>query len=527
MKLRSIVIFGPAHAGKSTLAGYLKAKGDINFDFNKFDRDMKKNHWYDENQRYTYIFDRSIDERDIKSYRKIVGTKTGTSRYMAASSLRMEEDVFTIIDTPGAQHLYKEREKGIFLGDIGVFVIHINKLLDSNTFDEMKDCQLELVPLDVWINVFKKKIKPIIVISRMDLADYSQSAFDIGSRIIRNAVGNHDVDIVPVAIDRSGQKDSNVFECTKNLSWYDGKPLIKVLENYLNMHHKKKSETLFASLITHGRQDFTVPGVGKIWRWKMLDGSIKKDDTVKITPVIIKNKLSPYILADINNIQHEQGKDSEIALCGHVIGIDLNNILFKKRRVPKFEIEMLPSSCIISKDAKYAYGNVLKIDVSENLYKKAKLQMSVMILWFGNYIPAIIISKETNNEKFIIVVEIKTNITVSLPIGGNNKYLFRKFYLRIGLSHDRQKALLEQVEILCLGVVDFVRINCEHANTKVIKDKYLYAYDPHISGNDIIVHGQNYKNDVIRAVKRYFFKEVNEVPVDQCIGIIIKEQIMT
>ena len=62
MMENNLVLFGPAHAGKSTLGGYMKVKLSEYFDFQKFIDDIQKflENEYDKSLKFAYVLDTAI-----------------------------------------------------------------------------------------------------------------------------------------------------------------------------------------------------------------------------------------------------------------------------------------------------------------------------------------------------------------------------------------------------------------------------------------------------------------------------------
>ena len=166
---KSIVIFGPGHVGKSTLAGYLLYKLTPGFDLDKFKTQVQKSvgEYYDESQLFAYIVDASPRER-MDAERK-AGGQEGTSKYLHIDRVNIEEHDLTILDTPGAQHHYKERIRGWYYGNIGVFMIELSKLVKHKQlmFSDLKKIQDYLTTLHLWLE-FKDDRDILILLSKMD-----------------------------------------------------------------------------------------------------------------------------------------------------------------------------------------------------------------------------------------------------------------------------------------------------------------------------------------------------------------------
>lgn len=115
-----VTIFGPVHAGKSTLAGYLRWLGVRA----EAERDIARAHRagsaFDEAQALAYLVDRAKDER-----LRDPATSQTTSKRLHITSARIGgSSEIDVIDTLGGWRQHREqRLRGLYYGDVGIFAI--------------------------------------------------------------------------------------------------------------------------------------------------------------------------------------------------------------------------------------------------------------------------------------------------------------------------------------------------------------------------------------------------------------------
>lgn len=176
----SIVIFGMAHSGKTTCAGYIYSelkRSTEGFDFETYVNRMKKNLLaeYDSSRDYGYLLDKG-NELPRTRYET-----EGTSKQLHLKNVSYSDLNFTIIDTPGAQHSEKQRQKGMFYGDVGIFFIEIHKILDEKFFFNREVYAPFMSTLILWS---KYKRTTIIALTKMDLHQFDEKDFIKAKNII-------------------------------------------------------------------------------------------------------------------------------------------------------------------------------------------------------------------------------------------------------------------------------------------------------------------------------------------------------
>jgi len=243
-----IVFFGGADYGKSTIIGYLYAKShNINMDI------IEKKIIEEVGAKYKpdYLFPYLVNSHAIKS---IKDDKYGRASSTAHEILNFSVDVFgesidfTLIDTPGHEKFVSELQRGMYISDIGVFCIAIDKVIseDADIADIMRLSEL--------YSQYHPNSKLIYLLTMYDLVKYDEGVYkEVCGKIKENCryirvpsqesslfgdlnVCNIESDIaaiIPVAVDfKSKEKGSaNIFALSEKTLWYKGETLINALQN--------------------------------------------------------------------------------------------------------------------------------------------------------------------------------------------------------------------------------------------------------------------------------------------------------
>lgn len=433
---RNIVLFGPAEAGKSTLGGYLVTEFNSNCNFEKFEKfDLKKKidlaSDYRADSRLAYIFDTSIDEQ-----KRMYFIKGGTSKYVKTRGIRINDLEALIIDTPGHKDWYRQRLKGMYYGDIGVFIIELKKVNKSLYNPESQATVIEfLSPLLLWKNFKTDERKPVIVISKMDLGDYSENEYRKALEIIRALCEDESIEAIPISISVNELKSNNISAKSEKMQWYQGPTLSeKLIQISDDLPSSKIDEPLFISIAKKGK----IHGIGNVLRGKVLQGSLKINSYVRIMPAKCGDKFSANCLAKVRNIVKDNYGPIKIAEKGEIIGIDIQDIRIDGKRCNKRNLDILHTSCIIDKDAHCLSGNIHQLSVPFKEIDKFHLLGSVQILWFGRFVHSQVVHI---NDTGLITLELDN--LAFLPT--NDYFKFHCENIMLKINEDYVKATREKM----------------------------------------------------------------------------------
>ena len=495
-----MVIFGPAHAGKSTLAGYLVSKFKSGFNLERFLADVKNQlgNKYDEEQKYAYIVDIARDER-VGARPKHGGI--GTSRYVHLRRVDIENHGLTIIDTPGATYKYRERVKGMYLGEIGIFMIELSKLIKYDNQDSPIDFGTLhdfFSPLFLWLDITKQKKDLIIVISKMDELDFSESSFEVAIRKIKKICQRDDLDIIPISVNVREGFDHNVLNESRAMPWYNGLTLFDKLKSfYEKTENDKLSEPFFISVEKSFHKES-----GIILRGKVLYGCLKNESQINIAPVKY-NKEYTTLSAKNKNTRLVDGPDINNANTGNLITIQIYDLKIEGKRCKKEDFDVIETCCIFPENQKIIIGSILQFKIPFDQIENFNVFSNIMIAWFGRMISSIVIQIEKFNEYGIITLEL-LRLKAALPLDDEGKFIFDRFLLK---KEDKfTTAKLHGIEKPNRVVFSF--INAPEKKDYINNDFRGFRYE--ILQNEIVFSDINCLEELIRTVKKFDERFVEE-----------------
>ena len=197
-----IVLFGLGHVGKSTLLGFLATRNEV------VRRNGKRAGVYQGRPRNGLRFKPEI--RLLCRYRshgKATQNRTyGTDATYAHDNgayrqyaMRCRVDDYR---HPGAEHGERERIKGMFYGDIGVFMIEAGMLAKINSLDKKRKSHSRIFCSIVGLEKFRKRSNDRCDL-KMDEIYFSKKLFEEACDTVRSVAGDGDgaIQIIPVSID--------------------------------------------------------------------------------------------------------------------------------------------------------------------------------------------------------------------------------------------------------------------------------------------------------------------------------------
>lgn len=411
----NIVVFGPAEAGKSTLIGYLTAKTIPNFDLNAFTRKLQSElglH-YEPKQKLAYIVDKSRDERLPHTRPQPKGKKRlGTSMYLHTQYLEWGHgDIpgVTVIDTPGSEHSSRTRLRGQYWGDIGVFMVEIEKLSTSRY--DPKTIHEFLAPLFAWQYLKGNSDMCLIVLSKCDRVDFDRLRIEQGIQEIhrllsqkgRETESQRKSPCIPISIDVDNVLDQNVTMRPESMNWLSPHPLLETLKTLWRGSPRPKfnASTVFhvSRMYEHGRPHLVFEG-------KLLQGQIKLKDSVLIAPMCFDNKEFVAARAEVEDLRHVNQEKSLTHLSeGEIGSVKVRALRVDERAVKKQEVDALKTTCLFPSRDVLLLGWLLRFRVRDrDGSKQLHLSEHVGLLWFGRKVEAKVvhISRKEGKEEILL-----------------------------------------------------------------------------------------------------------------------------
>ena len=445
---KSIVVFGMAHAGKSTCIGYMynrTKEKEPNYDFEKYINNLKLElSEYDSSRDYGYLVDEFNEER-IKTR-----SKSGTSKKIHLKPIELGEARITVMILPGSEHKSKQRQKGMYYGDIGVFCIEITQIVSEEFFTKKDLFTTFMATLILWS---KFKRKTIIALTKMDLCDFDEQVYMKACEIIAQLCEMVNIAaIVPISVNVKERKAHNIYDKSVKMEWYNGDTLSDILVRELKDLDKTENNLPLLFYVDRSylkSKQYT----GQSWRIKILQGEIREDQEIIISPVLVNGKVET-ITAKVKSIRADLEKtgDNIIKISsaseGSFVGIDLYEIHVANRRVNKTNIKTLGTSCGFTPNLSYKMSDTFVFKTSFIELEKLNVKRQMDILWFGRAITFQIIERKSVMNGIEVTGKLM-NKYISMPISNDGSFIIKDLIIRY--DHNRNSDPFIEAELIDIG----------------------------------------------------------------------------
>ena len=390
----NIVCFGPTNSGKSTLAGYLMShqmsENEYENKINTFRMEYGKD--FQERRALSYFVDTGKDE-----YKKQSESSTiGTSKRKHITGVNIDDDFqCTLIDTPGTDKRWRNSFQGIYMGDIGIFIIEISTLLDlldfvKGSYEYEKYLNNLLAPVYLW-EKYGRLDQLIIAISKMDLCNYNQYLLTRFTKVLRSVPSLEDIPIIPISINVKKHTDINIFSETARFK--NSQCLLSAIKKvYEKIDIIDESEQV-RPLLAVIDKSFKKTSLLKesALRIKVIDGKIRLGDSVFINPVEHQDK-AVILKATVKSLLYEANRRPVRELSkNHIGGIILSRMHAGRNSISLKDIKLLNTSMLRDTESRTAYGNFLVFNIKEDnnskqIFEKPELNTDVKLIWFGKIV---------------------------------------------------------------------------------------------------------------------------------------------
>lgn len=428
--MANIVVFGKAQSGKSTLLGYLYAQLNPNFNITEFERktrfDLASD--YEPSYLYAYIMDDSRYERKVRK---------GTRNIHIRKCNFNDGLQITVIDTPGVEHHEKPKQKGVFLGDIGIFCIELKDVLSNDFLGSVHENVSIMSTLLLWANLGHKRI--IVALTKCDECDYSESDYNSAcERVHALCVKSNisEVITVPIAVLVSEKRGMNIVDKSEEFSWYKNETLFKTLDNERKLVDKSNAGRLL--FCVHNQIDRPTSNSGKVWVIKIIQGQISVGDEIILTPVLSKEKAFLSIKATVKKIRedvHEfdDKKSPQTANAGEIVGIDLKNIyMVKGDKLEKKDFDTIYTTCGFKAEAKFDISDMFVFSVAKEYQNIFTVRRQFSLMWFGRGISFWVYDTPILNNNQLLVTGKLFSRKLALPNDSTEGYAFSKLIIKDG-----------------------------------------------------------------------------------------------
>ncbi|MDC5850912.1 sulfate adenylyltransferase subunit CysN [Vibrio europaeus] len=197
---------------------------------------------------------------------------------------------FIIADTPGHEQYTRNMATGASTCDLAVILIDARKgVLDQTRRHSFISNLLGLKHF-------------VVAVNKMDLVDYSQQRFeeirDEYLEFSKNLQGETDIQIIPL----SALEGDNVVEPSPKMAWFEGSPLLEILENVDVDQDKEIGEFRFpVQYVNRPNLDF------RGFAGTIASGNVKVGDEVKALPSGKTSKVARIVTFDGDLEQAQAG----------------------------------------------------------------------------------------------------------------------------------------------------------------------------------------------------------------------------
>ncbi|MGJ5181738.1 GTP-binding protein [Bradyrhizobium oligotrophicum] len=271
-----IVLFGPAHSGKSTLAGYLYYQSQprvAEAQIRKVRAELEQN--FDEAQALAYLVDISNDER-----RRTGRLKQGTSKRLHVSRfeiLHRANVTFHTLDTPGAEHGANQRYSGILFSDAGIYCVEAAQIFEIMAADNPKTALSSSLSHVLSWSIIRPGAPLVIALTKMDNTEWDTKRLDDFSLLASEIFKIEDV--VPISIDVRNRVDLNIKGRRES-----SRPCLFDVAEKLSQKLIKAPEQLSGTMpfVFVGSRAQEDRGVGHRILGKVMSGGIRVAETIVI-----------------------------------------------------------------------------------------------------------------------------------------------------------------------------------------------------------------------------------------------------
>lgn len=445
---QNIVCFGPTNSGKSTLAGYLSSHKLTDEEYAKEVQQFRTEYGKDflERRILSYFVDSGKDEYRVQKH-----DAPGTSKRKHITEAVLENDLnCTLIDTPGTDKRWRSGFQGIYLGDIGIFIIEITTLLDlctnhiKGSYEYDKILNRLLVPVSLW-EKYGRLDRLIIVISKMDLCRYSKYLLARAEKVLKERQSLKNVPIIPIAINVKQRSDVNVF--SESGKFPNHKSLFSALKNIMGKENKldiSQTKNRFFAAIDK-RFDKTLSTGEAALRVKVLDGNINVGTSVMIGPVRYNDQIGA-LNGSVRSLMCEANRRHvSILTKNHIGGVIFSRLQNGRDVLSLKDIELLNTSILMDTDTPYDSGNFLKFTlkddpISRGFFKTVRLNTDIKLIWFGKIEVLRIISFVEKGKRYQLCLmnTKKDNYPFYLPKDNEGNLAYKDYVLQYKDSSDNE-----------------------------------------------------------------------------------------
>jgi sulfate adenylyltransferase subunit 1 len=239
---------------------------------------------------------------------------------------------FIIADSPGHVEYTRNMITGASNADVSIILVDIRNGILDQTHRHYYIANLLRIP-----NV-------IVCINKMDLAGYDEGQFNTLKNeflafAARLKFSEQEIHFVPV----SSLHGQNITTPSKKMSWYNGKPLLEILENMEVHKHLHNAPARFpVQYIIRPRNDKFHDFRG--YAGRVVSGSFKVGDAITVLPSLQKSLIMNIHQYD-QQLAEADARQSVVITLQDNIDISRGDFLVKSSEVPELKKELESDIC--------------------------------------------------------------------------------------------------------------------------------------------------------------------------------------
>ncbi len=417
-----IASMGPADFGKSTLFGYIVFNCDNSYWEQHVEKWKQQRDWFRADRMYTYIFDKIEDERRGHLYADGKRKFEGTTMVPTYVECTIEGKRYLFIDVPGHEKFISNATTGIFQAQSVVLVLaadDLNGIIEVihkiKKYHDNKDQLVKQLRISRFWNILLYSVlvktygfrQLIVAISKMDLVDFDQMAFELAVDEIQPFLSEYSglkketIRFIPTSINVDARSDVNVTIPSPPehpMSWYQGSTLLELLSQISPLQPEKGKLLIPVEEIYWKR----LPGSPLILTGRIIRGTLSPGQDIQISPLCdssrefyetdklrgrvknIRQRDQSIQLPWIGQVSRKSLEPDSCFEAGYVVGINLHPYNKTKYNLDKFR-NYFRKGCIITGDGdNIISGNVLKAEVLVSIYSRQIMEgQSWMVYLYG------------------------------------------------------------------------------------------------------------------------------------------------
>lgn len=458
MPLKNITLFGPAHSGKSTIAGLFQYYNDPEAAERVIQQAKRELgiRDYESTQDLAYLVDRSHAER-VRSVDR-PGESTSKQLHFTQTTIPEKEDRagmdMLIIDTPGGWNWTRRtRVRGMYYAEIAVFVI------DFKTAKSCKPHQLAGHPTKMtetfgalfsWIAI-KPDAPLIVAITQLDLSTDQPADFKAAADAIRGVLDSVCTPvIIPTAVNVAVRTSKNVMTAA-NLGSGSYGPCLR--DAIFDAAKTLPAPVQVDQNVMIVSRELPKPGFGTGFFGKVLSGSFATGDTVQMAPITHTNGKPFRYSGKLRMIMSTPG-DASI---DQLEEGDLGGLFFRTNRSKMGEIA--DGTIVVDSDTQLAMGRFVRVVLDAGAEQPEWLRFGVEIelLWFGRYSTMKVCEiRSTESGRLKVSLLMKSLKQLAMPLSKSDG---RPLFASAQIGRMKDTMTYTPCEIRFVGSVRGIRIH--------------------------------------------------------------------